>query len=298
MKKLVVITGPTASGKTAISVQLAKALNTEIVSCDSRQFYQEMSIGTAKPSSEEMDGVKHHFIDSHSITDEINAGRFEREGLNLLNHLFEKHTYVILCGGSGLFIDAITKGFDDMPPILPEVRQKLRQEFKSNGITSLQNQLKELDPNYYNEVDINNSQRVIRALEVCLSSTLTYSSLRKGQKDSRPFEIIKFVMDWPREKLYERINTRVDLMIENGLISEAKSLLPYKHLNSLNTVGYKESFSFLDNEISLAEAIELIKRNSRRYAKRQLTWFRRDPTYHWITDLKPEVILDHIKKAN
>ncbi|MGB0805064.1 MAG: tRNA (adenosine(37)-N6)-dimethylallyltransferase MiaA [Salibacteraceae bacterium] len=296
MKKLVVITGPTASGKTAISVDIAKSLNTEIISCDSRQFYKEMSIGTAKPSKKEMDGVVHHFVNSHSISEELNAGRFERESLLLINDLFKKHDYVVMCGGSGLFIDAVTKGFDDMPSIIPEVRDLLRKQFKTDGISSLKNRLKELDPEYYAQVDLDNSQRVIRALEICLSSNTTYSNLRKGQLQKRPFETIKIVLDWPRETLYSRINKRVDEMLNEGLINEVKSLLPFRDLNALNTVGYKEFFEYLDGQTTLEKAIELVKRNSRRYAKRQLTWFRRDPSYHWITDISANKILEIIKK--
>lgn len=298
MKKLVIITGPTASGKTAISVQIAKALNTEIISCDSRQFYKEMSIGTAKPSPQEMDGVKHHFVNSHSVTDEVNAGRFEREALSIITRLFQKHDYVILCGGSGLFIDAITKGFDDMPSITPDVRENLRNEFEKEGLKPLQEQLLQLDPEYYNQVDLDNSQRVIRALEVCLSSAKTYTELRRGQTEKRPFDTIKFVLDWPRQDLYNRINQRVDTMVSEGLEEEVKSLQPFRSLNSLNTVGYKEIFNYLDGETTQPEAIELIKRNSRRYAKRQLTWFRRDPSYQWIKNIDPFHILDIIKKAN
>ena len=294
MKKLIVITGPTACGKTDLSIQVAKQLNTEIVSCDSRQFYKEMSIGTAKPSVLEMDGIPHHFIDSHSITEEINAGEFERQALPIITSLFKKNDYVILCGGSGLFIDAITNGFDEMPSIKPELRTSLRETFTEKGILPLQEQLKSLDPDYFNEMDSDNPQRVIRALEICLSSEKNYSQLRKGQKEKRPFQIIKFVIDRPREELYNRINLRVDLMIQNGLINEVKSLLPYKNLNSLNTVGYKEIFDHLNGTILLNEATELVQRNSRRYAKRQLTWFRRDPSYIWIQDTKPHLIIDKL----
>lgn len=298
MKKLVIITGPTASGKTAISVEIAKTLNTEIISCDSRQFYKELSIGTAKPSSTEMDGVMHHFINSHHITEELNAGRFEREALPVINKLFSTHEYVVMCGGSGLFIDAISHGFDDMPNIKPNVREELRALFMAEGITPLQEKLEILDPEYYEKVDLANSQRVIRALEICLSSGLTYTELRKGQKEKRPFEIIKFVLDWPRETLYHRINQRVDIMVKNGLVNEVNSLIPHRKLNSLNTVGYKEVFEYLDGNSTLEQAIDLIKRNSRRYAKRQLTWFRRDSSYHWIQNICIEPILEIIKKAD
>ncbi|MFT4753076.1 MAG: tRNA dimethylallyltransferase [Salibacteraceae bacterium] len=294
MKKLIVITGPTASGKTELSVQIAKKLQAEIVSCDSRQFYKELSLGTAKPTIDEMNGVIHHFINSHSVTQEINAGEFERIALPVINTIFETQDYAILCGGSGLFIDAITRGFDDMPKIKSEVREALRETFRVEGIASLQIKLQELDPNYYSTMDSDNPQRLIRALEVCLSSDKKYSELRKGQKDNRPFEVIKFVIDRPREELYKRINARVDDMFASGLINEVKSVIQHRNLTSLKTVGYTEVFEYLDGTITLEKSIELIKRNSRRYAKRQLTWFRRDPSYHWMARNQTQEILAQI----
>ena len=282
MKRLIVITGATACGKTGVSVQLAKHLHTEIVSCDSRQFYKEMSIGTAKPTMEEMDGIPHHFIDSHSITEEINAGKFEKLALPILDKLFKTHDDVILTGGSGLFIDAVINGFDDMPKITKETRESLNTTFTEKGIEPLMDQLTSLDPEYAKQVDSSNPKRIIRALEVCLSGDKTYSNLRTGQKAKRQFEVLKIVLDRPREELYNRINQRVDLMVNNGLEKEVKSLLPYKNLNALQTVGYKEFFEFLDQKITKERAIELTKQNSRRYAKRQLTWFRRDETYRWV----------------
>ena len=292
MKRLIVITGATACGKTAMSVKLAQQLNTEIISCDSRQFYKEMSIGTAKPSMEEMDGVTHHFVDSHSVTEEINAGKFERLALPVINQLFETHDDVILTGGSGLFIDAIVNGFDDMPIVPKETRENLNNIFSSKGIDPLYEQLKELDSEYAKMVDSSNPKRVIRALEICLSSNKTYSELRTGQKAKRQFETLKIVLDWPREKLYERINLRVEQMVANGLEQEVKSLLPYRNLNSLKTVGYKEFFDYLDKNISKERAIELTQQNSRRYAKRQLTWFRRDRSYHWVEANNFQLITD------
>jgi tRNA dimethylallyltransferase len=294
LKKLIVITGPTASGKTELSVQIAKKLQAEIVSCDSRQFYKELSLGTAKPTIDEMNGVIHHFINSHSVTQEINAGEFERIALPVINTIFETQDYAILCGGSGLFIDAITRGFDDMPKIKSEVREALRETFRVEGIASLQIKLQELDPNYYSTMDSDNPQRLIRALEVCLSSDKKYSELRKGQKDNRPFEVIKFVIDRPREELYKRINARVDDMFASGLINEVKSVIQHRNLTSLKTVGYTEVFEYLDGTITLEKSIELIKRNSRRYAKRQLTWFRRDPSYHWMARNQTQEILAQI----
>lgn len=282
MKRLIVIAGATASGKTSISVQLAQILKTEIISCDSRQFYKELSIGTAKPSKDEMKGIPHHFIDSHSISEEINAGKYEQLVLPVLDELFKSHDQLIITGGSGLFIDAIVNGFDYMPDVPTEIRENLNKKFETDDVGGLFEQLQKLDPEYSKIVDSENPKRIIRALEVCLSSNKTYSEFRTGQKAKRNFEVIKIVLDRPREELYERINHRVDLMMNEGLLDEVKSLLPFKHLNALQTVGYREIFSYLDNEFDLNRAIELIKQNSRRYAKRQLTWFRRSSDYHWI----------------
>lgn len=296
MKQLIVITGATACGKTSVSVDIAKKLQTEIISCDSRQFYKEMSIGTAKPSIAEMDGVTHHFVDSHSIQEEINAGKFEKLVLPLLDRLFTKYESVILTGGSGLFIDAVVNGFDSMPQIPEQTRSKLNSIFEQDGISPLLAQLKSLDPEYAKIVDVQNPKRIIRALEVCLSTNQTYTELRTGNKFKRPFDTIKFVLDRPREELYQRINTRVDLMIEAGLEDECKALIPYQHLNALQTVGYKELFEYFNKSIDKNRAIELIKRNSRRYAKRQLTWFRRDPQYHWVNANANDEILNLIIK--
>ena len=298
MKRLIVITGATACGKTAMSVKLAQQLKTEIISCDSRQFYKEMSIGTAKPSIEEMNGIKHHFVDSHSVTEEINAGKFERLALPVINQLFETHDDVILTGGSGLFIDAIVNGFDDMPLVPKDTRDNLNNLFSSKGIEPLYEQLKELDSEYAKIVDSSNPKRVIRALEVCLSCDKTYSELRTGQKAKRQFNTLKIVLDWPREVLYKRINLRVEQMVENGLELEVKSLLPYRNLNSLKTVGYKEFFDYLDENTGKERAIELTQQNSRRYAKRQLTWFRRDKTYHWVEAKNFQMVIDLISTKN
>jgi tRNA dimethylallyltransferase len=294
LKRLIVITGATACGKTSISVKIAKHLNTEIISCDSRQFYTEMAIGTAKPTIEEMDGVVHHFVDSHSVTAQINAGQFERLTLELLQKLFKKNDQIILTGGSGLFIDAVVNGFDDMPPIPKELRDRLNNELQENGIQPLIKQLQKLDPDYAKTMDIHNPKRIVRGLEVCLSGAKTFSELRTGQLAKRPFEVIKFVIDRPRAELYERINSRVDIMFELGLEKEARSLLQYRDLSSLQTVGYRELFDYFDGATSLERATELIKQNSRRYAKRQLTWFRRDENYIWVNANEPEAILNKL----
>jgi len=295
-KKLIVIAGPTAVGKTATAIRLAQQLKTEIISADSRQFYNEMSIGTAKPDAEELSQAKHHFIDSHSITDNFTVGNFEKEALLLLDELFKTHDQLIMVGGSGLFIQAVTQGFDNLPAANPEIREKLNQEFAEKGIEHLQQKLKEADPDYYNKVDLNNPQRLIRALEVFQATGKSFSSYRKATVNTRPFESIKIVLDLPREELYDRINRRVDIMIEQGLVEEVRSLLPYRQLNALNTVGYSELFDYFDGKTDLPAAIDLIKQNTRRFAKRQLTWFRKDKEMKWL-NAASENLLELICKA-
>jgi len=281
-KTLIVIVGPTAVGKTAVAIELAKKLNTEIVSADSRQFYREMTIGTAKPTPDELKQAKHHFIDSHSIKENFSVGDFEEQGLALLEGLFKKHDTAILVGGSGLYIKAICEGFDKLPSASPEVREKLNLEFKNKGIVPLQEKLKTADPVYYCQVDLNNPQRLIRALEVFETTGMPFSSYRKFTINQRPFQCIKIGLNLPREMLYQRINQRVDDMVNQGLIEEVRSLLPFRHLNALNTVGYSELFDYFDDKTDLASAIELIKQNTRRFAKRQLTWFRKDKDIKWM----------------
>jgi len=281
-KTLIVIAGPTAIGKTAAAIQLAQQLNTVILSADSRQFYREMSIGTAKPSPEELSAVQHYFINSHSITETFTVADFEREGLLLLHELFKIRDIVILVGGSGLYIKAICEGFDDIPSAPPEIRERLNTEFIENGIEYLQEKLKIADPTYFAEVDIQNPQRVIRALEVFESTGQPFSSFRTSSTNRRPFNIIKIGLDLSRELLYDRINLRVDDMIQQGLVDEVKSLVPYKNLNALNTVGYSEIFEYLNGDITLQTAIDRIKQNTRRFAKRQLTWFRKDKEINWF----------------
>lgn len=281
-KKLIVIVGPTAVGKTAVAIKLAQKLHTEIISADSRQFYREMVIGTAKPTTEELTQAKHHFVDSHSIAESFSVGDFEKQGLQLLDALFKKHDTVILVGGSGLYIKAICEGFDELPSASIETREKLNLEFSEKGINYLQEKLKAADPVYYNQVDLNNPQRLIRALEVIETTGKPFSSYRKATVNSRPFNIIKIGLNLPREVLYQRINQRVDEMIKQGLVEEVRSLLPYRELNALNTVGYSELFNYFDGKTDLNSAIELIKQNTRRFAKRQLTWFRKDKEIKWI----------------
>ncbi len=293
-KSLIVLVGPTAIGKTAASIQIAKEFNCPIVSADSRQFFKEMTIGTAKPSAEEMQNAPHYFIDSHSIKDEFNVGKYENEAIALLNTLFKINKMVILVGGSGLYIDAICKGFDELPEADTEVRNKIGLLLEEKGIKALQSLLKELDSVYYSKVDLQNPQRISRALEVCLTTGKPYSTLRKGKIKKRNFNIIKIGLNTSREVLYEKINKRVDEMMQAGLLEEVKYLLPQKHLNALQTVGYNELFDFLENKTDLNTAVESIKQNTRKFAKRQLTWFRRDSEIKWFEPNEKKEILSYI----
>lgn len=281
VKELIVIGGPTAVGKTALSVALAKEWNTVVISADSRQFYREMSIGTAKPSLEEMQEIPHFFVDSHSIKDEVNSSRFAKEAEILLKKLFQQHDKIILTGGSGMFIDALCYGLDDIPH-QKSIQEQLNLEYLENGIQPLLNELEQKDFVYYNQVDKNNPVRILRALEVIRITGLPYSLLRKGTKKQHDFSIRYFVIDAPREILYERINLRVEKMVENKLKEEAKSLLPYRNLKPLATVGYTEWFNYFDGKTDKETCIDLIKQNSRRYAKRQITWFKRNEDVIWI----------------
>lgn len=297
-KNLIVIAGPTAIGKTALSIAIAKTYNCPIISADSRQFFKEMSIGTAKPSTDEMQGIPHYFINSHSISEDYNVGKYETEAITLLEKLFQTNEKIILVGGSGLYIDAICRGFDELPEADEEVRNKIDLLLKTNGIEGLQKLLKELDINYYNKVDLQNPQRLSRALEVCLTTGKPYSELRKGKIKKRNFNTIKIGINTSRELLYIRINKRVDEMMRDGLLNEVKSLQAYKHLNALQTVGYKELFDFLEKNSDLKSAIELIKQNTRRFAKRQMTWFNRDKEIKWFEPDQLVEILDYINQEN
>jgi tRNA dimethylallyltransferase len=295
-KHLIVIAGPTAVGKTALGVFLAKEFNTDVLSADSRQFFKEMSIGTAKPSAQEMNGVIHHFIDSHSVSEPYNVGKYETEAIALLDDLFLKKDIVVMAGGSGLYIDAVCKGFDELPEADPAIREKIDNMLLNEGIESLQNLLKELDPVYHSRVDLDNPQRLSRAIEVCLSSGKTYSSMREGKIKARNFSVIKIGLNIEREKLYGRINQRVDQMVREGLINEVRSLMPYRNANALQTVGYKEIFDHLDGKADLETTVNLIKQNTRKFAKRQLTWFRRDPEMKWFEPEQKEEIVEYIKQ--
>ena len=281
-KTLITIVGPTAIGKTALAIEIARQYQTEIISADSRQFFKEMSIGTAKPTEEELSQVKHHFINSNSVKDEISVGSFEKEAISTIENLFSTHDVLVMVGGSGLYINAVLYGFDDIPTADVELREQLNQQFQEKGISNLQEMLKVLDPVYYAQVDIHNQQRIIRGLEVCISTGKSFSSFRNTEQKQRSFSHIIIGLNTDREKLYDRINQRVDLMVENGLVDEVKSLTAYKSLNALKTVGYSEIFNYLDENSTLETAVEKIKLNTRHFAKRQVTWFKKYPQIFWF----------------
>ena len=281
-KTLITVVGPTAIGKTSLAIAIAKHYNTEIISADSRQFYKEMSIGTAVPSPDELDAVPHHFIQHKSIFDEYTVGDFEREAITKLETLFKQHDIVVMVGGSGLYVDAIKYGLDNFPTIDPEVRETLNSTLINEGILSLQEKLKSLDREYYNKVDLNNPHRLIRALEVCIGSGLPYSSFLNQKKADRNFNTITIGITAERKTIYDRINQRVDIMLEQGLLEEVQSLKKQQNLNALQTVGYRELFSYYDGEYDLDTAIAEIKKNTRRFAKRQLTWLRKKEDILWV----------------
>lgn len=294
-KTLIIVTGPTAIGKTRIAIETAKFFHTEIVSADSRQIYRELSIGTAVPSPEELAEIKHHFIHSHSILENYNASRYETEAIGLLENLFNIYDAVVMTGGSMLYIDAVCSGIDTMPDVDPELRDNLKTRLKEEGIESLRLQLKKLDPDYYSRVDLKNPSRIVHALEISLMTGKPYSSFRTSPKKERPFTIIKIGLDCGRTELHRRINRRVDQMLEAGLEDEARKVYPLKNLNALNTVGYREFFTCFSGEISKEKAIEWIKRNTRRYARKQLTWFRKDPEINWFHPDEPKKIIEFLK---
>lgn len=290
-KSLIILLGPTGVGKTDLSVELAKYYNTEIISCDSRQIYKEMRIGTAVPDQQTLESIPHHFIQSHSIHDYYNASKFEIEVLEKLELLFQKKEVVLMTGGSMMYIDALCKGIDDLPEVDVELRQSLAERMETEGIESLRNELRYRDPVYYKEVDLRNPKRILHALEICLMTGSPYSTFRTNRVKERPFNIIKIGLNLDREVLYNLINQRVEKMFDEGLQQEAKILFPFRHLNSLNTVGYREMFDYFGGTITLDEAKERIKANSRKYARKQLTWFRRDSRITWFTPrMKDEII--------
>ena len=291
---LIVIGGPTAAGKTSTAIRIANYFGIEILSADSRQFYREMSIGTAKPNDAELAQAPHHFINNLSIQDSYSVGEYEKEVLAKLEQLMEGYEAAILVGGSGLYIRAVCEGLDEFPEVPDPIKQELINQFEQEGLAPLQASLLELDPQYYAEVDTANPHRLIRALSVIKASGEPFSKFRNQAPKERPFEIVKIVLEMDREELYARINQRVDQMVEDGLITEAKSLHPYRHLNALQTVGYEELFNHFEGKISLEEAIELIKRNSRRYAKRQMTWFRKKKDWQRFSPRDIEGILSYL----
>ncbi|HEY3429790.1 MAG TPA: tRNA (adenosine(37)-N6)-dimethylallyltransferase MiaA [Cyclobacteriaceae bacterium] len=292
-KKLIVIAGPTAVGKTAVAIAVAKQFQTEILSADSRQIYKELEIGTAKPTQAELKEVKHHFINSHSIEENYDAAQYGADALQLINQLFEKHDSLILCGGSGLYIKALLEGFDDIPEVPDEVRDQLIEDFESKGLLWLQNKMRELDPEHFKRIDQKNPVRLMRALEVKIATGKSISSFQTSAKKSLPFKVVKIGLELDRAELYKRIDHRMDLMIQAGLFDEVQKFYAVKHLNALQTVGYREIFDYLDGQYDKEEAVRLLKRNSRRYAKRQLTWFKRDEEIAWF---KPEQLKEIVNK--
>jgi tRNA dimethylallyltransferase len=296
-KTLVVIAGPTAVGKTALSIEIAKALHTEIISADSRQFFKEISIGTAKPSAKELSECHHHFINNMSIKENYSAAQFENDAMLLCTHLFKTHQHVILTGGSGLYIDALCHGFDPTPASSKEIRDELALLFQNHGLGALQKLLTQLDPEYAAKAEMNNRQRVMRAIEINKVSGKNMSHFQTGKQKIRPFNLLKICLTMDRTQLYERINMRVDKMIEQGLEDEALANYHLKNMNALQTVGYKEFFDYFEGKLSYNETIDKIKQNSRNYAKRQLTWFKRDKSYHWFDILnEKDTIIPFIQK--
>ncbi|WP_218599160.1 tRNA (adenosine(37)-N6)-dimethylallyltransferase MiaA [Polaribacter sp. NJDZ03] len=285
---LITIVGPTAIGKTALSIQLANHFKSAIISCDSRQFYKEMTIGTAVPDTDELAAAAHHFIQNRSIFEDYNVGSFERDTLTKLDDLFKENPIQIMVGGSGLYVDAVLKGLDYFPEVDPKIREALTLKLEKEGVEVLQEQLKELDPETYNVIELQNPKRVMRALEVCIGSGIPYSTFKNKPKAPRNFTSIKIGLDADREIIYNRINMRVDNMLENGLLEEAKNLYQHKGLNALQTVGYRELFSYFDGDFTKEFAVSEIKKNTRRFAKRQGTWFKRDETTLWF-DYQTEI---------
>lgn len=295
-KNLLVIIGPTGVGKTELSLRIAENFGTEIVSADSRQLYANLKIGTAAPTHEELQRVPHHFIGTLQLTDYYSAAQYEEDALKLLDHLFQTKDVVILTGGSMMYVDAVCKGIDDIPTVDEETRKTLLERYEKEGLEQLCAELKLLDPDYYKIVDLKNHKRVIHALEICYMTGKTYTSFRTQEKKTRPFRMIKIGLTRDREELYARINQRVDIMMEQGLLDEVKQVYPYRQLNSLNTVGYKELFNYLDGEWALPFAIDKIKQNSRIYSRKQMTWFKRDEEIRWFHPNQEEDILTYIKQ--
>lgn len=293
-KTLIIITGPTAVGKTALCLDIAQHFGIPIINADSRQIYKELKIGTASPTNEQMLQVPHYFVGSLSLNDYYSASLFEQQVLEILSREFREHDFALMAGGSMMYIDAVCDGIDDIPTVDDETRETLKKRLADEGLESLVEELKKLDPEYYEIVDRQNPRRVVHGLEICLMTGKTYTSFRKREKKQRPFRIIKIGLNRPREELYERINQRVDMMMHQGLLAEAKTLYPMRQMNALNTVGYKELFDYLDGRWSLEEAVERIKGNTRRYARKQLTWYKKDEQIHWFHPDEKEQIINYI----
>lgn len=282
MRTLLLILGPTGVGKTELSLRVAEHYGCPIVNCDSRQVFRSIPIGTAAPTAQEQARVKHYFVATRSLEEDYNAGQYERDALKLLDELFEKHEVVVMTGGSMLYADAVCYGLDDLPNIPVDIRKHVQEAYETNGIKWLQDEVKRLDPDYWSEVDQQNPARLAHCVEMCLATGKTYSSLRTKTTKNRPFRIIKIGLERPREELYDHINRRVEQMIADGMVDEARAVYPQRQLNSLQTVGYRELFAYFDGAYDLNRAIELIQQNTRHYAKRQMTWFRRDQQIHWL----------------
>lgn len=300
-KTVILIAGPTAVGKTALAIQLAQHFQTAIISADSRQCYKEITIGVAKPSVEELNAVKHYFINSHSITDDVTAAAYEQFALAAAEEIFATNNFAVMVGGTGLYIKAFCEGMDQIPAVPDELRMQLQQTYQQKGIAWLQQELQQYDPLFAAQGEMQNPQRMLRALEVVLASGESIIKFRTGEKQQRPFDIIKIGLELPREELYNRINLRVDLMMKEGLLEEAKAVYPQRQLNALQTVGYRELFDYFDGTLTLPQAVEKIKQNSRHYAKRQTTWFKRDAAMKWFHPSESAAIIEHItaiKKAH
>jgi len=294
--KLFILLGATAVGKTALSLKIAKLLGSPIINCDSRQIYKDMSIGTASPTKEQLNEIKHYFVKILELQQYYNAAQYEDDVINLIEQLKSTHKNLLLSGGSMMYIDAICNGIDDIPSIDPEIREDLKKRLQTEGLEQLRNELRLLDPEYYNIVDLRNPKRIVHALEICYTSGKTYTSFRIRRKKERPFQIIKIGLKRERNDLFKRINKRVDMMMKEGLLEEARSLFPYRHLNALNTVGYKELFYHIDGTWNLEFAVEKIKKNTRDYAKKQMTWFSHDNEIHWFSPDNEKEILDFISE--
>lgn len=297
-QSVIIVCGPTAVGKTALAIQLALFFKTQIISADSRQCFKELNIGVAKPSAEELSAVRHYFINSHHIREDVNAGIFEQYALHAAGEIFEKRAVAIMVGGTGLYIKAFTEGMDKIPSINQVIRQEIIEEYKEKGLEYLQNQVASKDPAFWQIAEQQNPQRLMRALEIVLSTGRSVTTFRQGNKEKRPFNIIKIGLQLPRQQLYDQIDKRVDLMVERGLVEEARELLPERSINALQTVGYRELFEFFDGKVSLPQAVANIKTNTRHYAKRQLTWFKRDEEINWFDANDPVTFQSIIEKIS